>query len=79
MKQKLSEQEKRIETGIVQFGDDWPGIFIRGDSALHYSMHLEFIKQFLIKKELDFSERLILKSIDNLIEMFQSCDITNQK
>lgn len=24
----------RIETGCIQFGDDWPGIFIRGDNAL---------------------------------------------
>lgn len=25
--------ERRAETGIVQFGDDWPGVFIRGDVA----------------------------------------------
>lgn len=23
----------RVETGAVQFGDDWPGLFIRGDDA----------------------------------------------
>jgi hypothetical protein len=23
----------RVETGAVQFGDDWPGLFLRGDSA----------------------------------------------
>jgi hypothetical protein len=23
----------RVETGPVQFGDDWPGLFIRGDNA----------------------------------------------
>ncbi len=23
----------RIQTGAVQFGDDWPGLFIRGDNA----------------------------------------------
>lgn len=23
----------RVETGPVQFGDDWPGYFIRGDNA----------------------------------------------
>lgn len=23
----------RVETGPVQFGDDWPGVFIRGDNA----------------------------------------------
>ncbi len=24
----------RAETGATQIGDDWPGVFIRGDSAL---------------------------------------------
>ena len=28
----------RIETGVVQFDDDWPGVFIRGDNALYYAM-----------------------------------------
>jgi hypothetical protein len=23
----------RVETGAVQFGDDWPGLFVRGDNA----------------------------------------------
>jgi hypothetical protein len=23
----------RVETGALQFGDDWPGLFIRGDNA----------------------------------------------
>lgn len=28
----------RPETGPMQFGDDWPGVFIRGDNALAYSL-----------------------------------------
>jgi len=24
---------ERPETGVMQFGDDWPGVFIRGDQA----------------------------------------------
>lgn len=31
----------RVETGPVQFGDDWPGIFIRGDNAFGYAMELQ--------------------------------------
>lgn len=31
---------KRVETGPVQFGDDWPGVFIRGDSAGYYALQL---------------------------------------
>lgn len=25
--------EPRVETGVMKFGDDWPGVFIRGDDA----------------------------------------------
>lgn len=25
----------RVETGAVRFGDDWPGLFIRGDDAFY--------------------------------------------
>jgi hypothetical protein len=41
----LPVQSERIETGPIQFGDDWPGVFIRGDEALDYAMLLhEIIK-----------------------------------
>lgn len=29
-------RDPRPETGPMQFGDDWPGVFIRGDNAFHY-------------------------------------------
>lgn len=38
---RLPQQEQRVETGPVQFGDDWPGIFIRGDNAGYYAMILK--------------------------------------
>lgn len=31
----------RPETGPMQFGNDWPGIFIRGDNAAWYAMCLD--------------------------------------
>lgn len=40
--QKVAVQlENRIETGAIQFGDDWPGLFIRGDDALMLGLLLE--------------------------------------
>ena len=32
---------RRPETGPMQFGKDWPGLFIRGDHAFQYFMSLE--------------------------------------
>jgi hypothetical protein len=27
-------EQPRVETGTVQFGDDWPGLFLRGDDCM---------------------------------------------
>ena len=32
---------ERVETGPVQFEDDWPGVCSRGDNAAYYSMALD--------------------------------------
>lgn len=29
----LALLKSRVETGPLQFGDDWPGLFIRGDEC----------------------------------------------
>lgn len=34
----------RVETGVVQFGNDWPGVFIRGDNGAGYALALESVK-----------------------------------
>lgn len=39
----IPKQEERVETGPVQFGDDWPGIFIRGDNSLYYARVLSML------------------------------------
>jgi hypothetical protein len=38
---KVPGVAERVETGPIQFGDDWPGVFIRGDNALFYANALE--------------------------------------
>lgn len=56
----------RVETGIVQFDDDWPGVFIRGDNAMHYAMCLE---------NPDFA--LSPSIIRGLIELLKSCQVSD--
>lgn len=34
---RLPEQTPRVESGVMQFGDDWPGVFFRGDDALYFA------------------------------------------
>jgi len=62
----IEEQPKRRETGPIQFGDDWPGIFIRGDEALGMAVYLE---AFL--NGLDFYRT----AIERHIKLLKSCDI----
>ena len=40
---QLPAVTERVETGAIQFGDDWPGVFIRGDMAFGYAMALEAV------------------------------------
>lgn|SRR5574340_609066 len=37
----LPVAEPRVETGPLQFGDDWPGTFIRGDASFGYVADLD--------------------------------------
>lgn len=37
----LPAVETRVESGPIQFGDDWPGTFIRGDTAALYAITLD--------------------------------------
>lgn len=40
---QLPAVEQRVESGPIQFGDDWPGTFIRGDNAFAYAMYLRLL------------------------------------
>lgn len=33
----------RVESGPVQFGEDWPGVFLRGDDAVMVASTLAFL------------------------------------
>lgn len=39
----LPEGIARMESGPIQFGDDWPGIFLRGDNAIGIAIILNGI------------------------------------
>lgn len=62
----------RIETGAIQFGEDWPGIFIRGDQALYYAG--------LIHGVIDHSaDKLQLEQLLNLLESCHAATATPRK
>lgn len=42
----------RVETGPVQFGDDWPGMFIRGDDCMGMAAAVRNLMEVLCCSEL---------------------------
>lgn len=77
---------ERVETGAVQFGDDWPGVFIRGDNAGYFALCL---KQMLEGDD-NAMTRMILTSLQEtlagciqgsagqLLEMRPNVDISDR-
>lgn len=73
-----NESEPRIETGIVQFGNDWPGVFIRGDNAFNYMMVLSRIKQLALQKdEYRSNDDLAIRQLEGLMQLLDDCNMKN--
>lgn len=53
------ENKHRIDTGGIQFDDDWPGFFIRGDGCMGICMSLNTVCSLLLDDKgrlIDYSE-----------------------
>jgi len=63
----------RPETGPMQFGEDWPGYFIRGDNAVYLGMLLEgMLKDEMLEIGYPLLDATILR---NLARDLQSSDV----
>ncbi|VVC06130.1 Uncharacterised protein [uncultured archaeon] len=65
----LPEQKERVETGPTKFGDDWCGVFIRGDNAMYYAQMLNMLLNGSVKS----SDVIMHATILDLIELLKSC------
>jgi hypothetical protein len=66
-KRVLPEQDIRVETGVTQFGDDWPGVFIRGDDAFAFALYLESVER--TGDEIN---------VEGLLNLLRECDVRNE-
>lgn len=64
---KFSAQRERVETGVVQFGKDWPGVFLRGDSALAFGMRLKEALGFPQLSDIGEIERAQIEGLAHLL------------
>jgi hypothetical protein len=67
----------RAETGVMQFEDDWPGVFIRGDEALGYSLSLRQIIEHQCKIHGDCGMAAQWLKLSQLQELLASCNARN--
>lgn len=61
----------RIETGAVQFGTDWPGLFIRGDDSFHTMLSINAIVEQLKNTKISFEAQFALDWLKSLAETIQ--------
>jgi len=71
----------RPESGPMQFENDWPGIFIRGDNAGYIIFQLRLLKQDIQKAEAKGAEFdfFAKNTIDEVIEYFNSAIVGSPK
>ena len=64
----MSEDGQRVESGPIQFGDDWPGTFIRGDEAAYFAACLASV----LAGTADNTEKYVSQ---NLLEELRSSNL----
>lgn len=52
----------RVETGAVRHGDDWPGLFVRGDDCIRLFALLRLVEE--ISRDADPAVQWQLKRLD---------------
>ena len=72
--QKIPLDNVRPQTGPMQFGDDWPGVFIRGDDALGYASAVRRAVETLVEVD---SSSVDLARLADLVELLGSCRVTH--
>ena len=68
---------QRVETSATRFGDDWPGVFIRGDECHHYLLQLQMVLEIMEQADRTsgLSDVLALNAVRSLIALFKSSNI----
>ena len=79
--QKISvelPENSRLETGVVQVNQDWPGVFIRGDNAFGYARFLDAAVKQLREYQnqnhncQDLSLAMALVNLESLRDLLES-------
>jgi hypothetical protein len=69
----------RADDGPLQFGDDWPGVFLRGDTAAHYAISLRGVLDALKHGGVELPDGVLLQAmaLDGLLSDLEGCRVTD--
>ena len=73
----MREHAERVETGPVQFNDDWPGVFIRGDNAAWMAINLSEAIRILEPQVNGFNNVTMISTLKGLLHLLQGSHISN--
>jgi hypothetical protein len=68
---KFPEQEERVESGPIQFGNDWPGLFLRGDDCMGYITTIQLHMQAPTNYTRKMMESLLKQLSSSLVNYMQ--------
>ena len=72
---ELEQQDDRVETGVIRFGDDWPGVFIRGDDCYRY---LNALRHVTTEEMTDsIGDEIAVICVRGLIDLLDSSNVKN--
>jgi hypothetical protein len=71
-----TEPSARPETGPMAFGDDWPGVFIRGDNALMYAKAIDGYLGFM-ERQRTVQPNISKSVLEGLRDLLRSCSVGN--
>jgi hypothetical protein len=65
---------ERLETGSVKFGEDWTGVFIRGDNAIFYLQNLAHLAELEEVKKNPFLSSAVKDLMELMTSSFEHID-----
>ena len=60
----------------MEFAQDWPGVFIRGDNAMAYALYLDTILEYIEVD--DFEDYIAVANVKALSDLLKSCNINQE-
>lgn len=72
-------RDERPETGAMKFGEDWTGVFLRGDDAIPYALALRHLLELHpTVADDDTNPVLATMVLKGLVDVLESCDERHQ-